>query len=568
MQRHARATLLASLTLAGLVGAAPAGATSLGPPPWTGALCPAIGIDTGCQYGIDVTAVDASGVASAVTISVDGDQPAYDNVEDATIVVKNDDPTHTLASLPLGSSGTGAGLFAFDGDGLCNPNGSSSGVPQNPPAGCPFGPAGYEGPGTSFTSILSNGDAGTVSFTAPGLAPGAHTYFSLEVAPNLQPTTSGVNDWITSTQTAPGQTGALVAIPGGTNATDTATVNGPHGAVNGAVSGDGTAAGTVIYNLYGNNTCTGPPVYTDGVSVTAGVAAPSTPAGASLPSGRYYWQVTYSGDGGPPTHNSPTTSPCGNEILAVGGTVVTTTLSATSVNLGTGVTDSAVVTGAGPAGKATGTVAFNVFKDPACTQAVPGAAETDTVTGGTAVTSMKNLPAGTYYFQASYGGDAKNAVGTSMCGAEKLVVIRPPNDTITLTGKPKINGSTGLIEVLGKVTDPGTVRWLLTFTNGRGAVITRVDAATTASKKCKPGKVRLANRCVVKTVVYSRGSKTIAAGTFTIKVKARAAIIQALGQGATLHVRSIFTFQSALGGAPGTQVETITVHGKKPKKKP
>jgi len=48
-----------------------------------------------------------------------------------------------------------------------------------PPAGCPFGPTTYEGPGTSFSGISPDMTTGTVNFT-PSLAPGATGYFSLE----------------------------------------------------------------------------------------------------------------------------------------------------------------------------------------------------------------------------------------------------------------------------------------------------------------------------------------------------------------------------------------------------
>jgi hypothetical protein len=76
----------------------------------------------------------------------------------------------TVSQLPLSSSHV---IFELDGDGICSPEISFA------IAGCPFGPSGYEGPGTAFEA--SSNTEGVVRFN-PGLAPGASAYFSLEAA--------------------------------------------------------------------------------------------------------------------------------------------------------------------------------------------------------------------------------------------------------------------------------------------------------------------------------------------------------------------------------------------------
>jgi hypothetical protein len=122
--------------------------------------CPAVGADTSCALVIYVT-------DSGVGVTGNPTQGPFDGVEDTLIGVVNQS-SHSVSSLPLLAKTT---AFGFDGDGLCNIGGA--------PLGCPFGPTGYEGPGTSFSAISADLHGGTVNF-AGGLAPGASTYFSLE----------------------------------------------------------------------------------------------------------------------------------------------------------------------------------------------------------------------------------------------------------------------------------------------------------------------------------------------------------------------------------------------------
>jgi hypothetical protein len=99
-----------------------------------------------------------------------------------------------------------------------------------------------------------------------------------------------------------------------------------------------------------------------------------------------------------------------------------------SVPAGGSVSDSASLSGgAAP----TGTVTFKLFApgDTACT--TPIATKTGTLSGNTA--SSGNVPvgaAGTYYWVATYNGDANNSPVTSPCGSEKVVVTAQ-----TLTGR-------------------------------------------------------------------------------------------------------------------------------------
>ena len=110
---------------------------------------------------------------------------------------------------------------------------------------------------------------------------------------------------VTTSQTSGTASGASISIPAGTvGETDTATLAGTNAAA---------ATGTVTYNLYSNSSCTGTAVATSTGAVTAGKAAPSQPATASLTPGSYYWEASYGGD----ALNLAATSACGSEVLTV-----------------------------------------------------------------------------------------------------------------------------------------------------------------------------------------------------------------------------------------------------------
>jgi hypothetical protein len=131
-----------------LVDAAPS-------PPFT--QCPAVGADPSCKLLIYI---DNTG---AVVLNNTALGP-YDGIEDTLIGVQNDSGI-TITGFDI----SGSNIFGLDGDGLCNVS------PR--PSGCPFGPTGYEGPGTSFT--IANASNGAVHFTG-GLGTGNSAYFSLE----------------------------------------------------------------------------------------------------------------------------------------------------------------------------------------------------------------------------------------------------------------------------------------------------------------------------------------------------------------------------------------------------
>ncbi len=134
------------------------------------------------------------------------------------------------------------------------------------------------------------------------------------------------------------------------------------------------------------------------------------------------------------------------------GPAISTTLSASTVNIGDPVHDSATLSGA-TAG-AGGTVTYTVYTDNTCTQN-PRGAGTVPVTNGVVPDSnpLSFDHAGTFYWQAVYSGDADNNGATSACTSEQLVVNPNtpsivtaqhliPNDEATISGTTPNAGGT------------------------------------------------------------------------------------------------------------------------------
>lgn len=162
----AAASALAVGGVMAVAPAIPAGATTTPATPY--AECPAIGSSPSCEILLVVNANN--------TVSVLGDSAVgtFDGSDDTLVGIINNS---TAAVKAVTVTGPGSDLSGFDQDGICSGNyGTWTGS-----TGCPYGPTGYEGPGTSFVTDRSLPDSAEVDF-AGGLAPGKTAYFSLEGA--------------------------------------------------------------------------------------------------------------------------------------------------------------------------------------------------------------------------------------------------------------------------------------------------------------------------------------------------------------------------------------------------
>jgi hypothetical protein len=244
---------------------------------------------------------------------------------------------------------------------------------------------------------------------------------------------------LTTSLSGGGQSGTSISVPVGTAVTDSATLTGTNAA---------TATGTVTYNVYTDAGCSTLAPGGGGTAetiTTPGTLPPSSPVTLANP-GTYYWEALYSGD----TNNQMPPSTCGLETETVKSpataapTKLTTSLyghgtfSGTrcewlgrliTVLAGAQVTDSAYLSGTNAA-TAGGSVTYTVYKlsAPHHTPIQVASGGTVTVTNGVVPASTPvtiNAP-GTYYWQASYSGDALDAPSLSPIGSEIEQVIPVP----------------------------------------------------------------------------------------------------------------------------------------------
>ncbi|TVY99698.1 hypothetical protein EAS64_41340 [Trebonia kvetii] len=166
----------------------------------------------------------------------------------------------------------------------------------------------------------------------------------------------------------------------------------------------------------------------------------------------------------PPAATTVTTSLAGG---ARTGTAIT-------VPSGTAVQDSATLAGANAAA-ATGTVTYTVYSDAACsTVAVARAAQAIGTPGTLPPSDAVTLTAaGTYYWKASYSGDAKNAASASTCGPTgevQTVTAAPPPPPPPAPGPSvdKIVSALGKTSVSTSISTKAKSDLLVAYVAGKG----------------------------------------------------------------------------------------------------
>jgi hypothetical protein len=234
------------------------------------------------------------------------------------------------------------------------------------------------------------------------------------------------------------------SISAGGFAWDTATLSGE----------TSTAGGTVTYYWSTSDTCpTGSANEVNTVTVSDGVVPESNPVTFNS-AGTYYWYATYSGD----ANNNGATSPCEQLTVNKAPVSVSTLLSQSSINVGGSVYDTATLSGYTTT--AGGTVTYYFSTSDTCPASSHTTWTTVTVSDGIVPNSSPYTfnSAGTYYWYATYSGDANNAGATSPC--ERLTVASLPTYYLTMSesGGGTVSPSSGYYSGQVVITATGTCK--------------------------------------------------------------------------------------------------------------
>jgi len=156
------------------------------------------------------------------------------------------------------------------------------------------------------------------------------------------------------------------------------------------------------------------------------------------------------------------------------------------------------------------------------------------------------------------GGGTGATTGAGTTGAGASAAAGPGNGHFTMLANASVNARTGAITYRLALGDPGTVRLVLRFKNGRFGVF------SVTNTRCKPGQVRLKGRCAPAQVLFAQTSRTVAApGAVTLTLRPSAAAAKALKNAlqvnAGLPVTATVSFQPSLGGSATAQTQSLSV---------
>ena len=384
-------------------------------------------------------------------------------------------PESTISGTATGLSRPNGIIVGFDGT-LNVTNGGHATTPPTPSIEV-FAPGstGDAAPSRviagSSTGLVGPDDlsvdvSGTIYATDGGHTPSSVLIYAAGATGDVAPT--GVIGGTTSTVNAP----EGVAVAGAPPPTLTTTASSSSIALSASthdtatLSGGTNPTGSLIFELFGPSdaTCSAAPAFTSPVSTVTGNGSYPSPSFTPLTAGTYSWVASYSGD----TNNAPVSTKCGDPaetvtVITTPPTNIATTLSgggqsgtSISVPQGTPVTDAATLTGVTTS--AGGTVLYDIYSNSACT-AFAGSGGSVSVTGGSVPASapVPLLTPATYYWKASYSGDANNAPLTSTCGPA------PTGEVETVTPLPKTTFTVPAVS--GDFADPTTVSGVLTITS-------------------------------------------------------------------------------------------------------
>ncbi len=188
---------------------------------------------------------------------------------------------------------------------------------------------------------------------------------------------------------------------------------------------------TIVFTLYDARGCGGNVLDTETVSVTAN-GSYTTPAGFAIQTvGTYYWVASFSGD----ANNKKASTACNDEAVTVGkaSPSIVTVQQPDSGAAGDLYKDQATLSG-GVSLDSADTITFTLYSAKGC-DGTPLDTETVTVTGNGSYTTPAGFAiqtVGTYYWVASFSGDANNKKASTGCNDEAVTVGKASPGLVTL----------------------------------------------------------------------------------------------------------------------------------------
>jgi len=248
----------------------------------------------------------------------------------------------------------------------------------------------------SFSALFTGGTCG--AFGSAYLKSRSSDSFTAEIKDFIAPERVNITNCTGLT------TNATASVTLGSPISDTATLSG-------ATAG---AGGTITFHLYSDAGCTS--------EVSTGLSPVSVNGNGDYNSGNftptaagtYYWIAFYSGD----SFNASSTTLCGDagESSLARARPTLTTSATPSVTIGDPISDTATLGGA--TSDAGGTITFHLYSNAGCTTEVSTGLSPVSVSGNGNYNSGNFTPTdvGTYYWTASYSGDANNLSASTSCG--------------------------------------------------------------------------------------------------------------------------------------------------------
>lgn len=275
--------------------------------------------------------------------------------------------------------------------------------------------------------------------------------------------------------------------------------------VSATLSGGFYDRGTVTYNRFSGDACTGNPLETFG---PAAVTNNSVQSSGWIPDspGSNSWNAVYSGDlnnTGAPS-NPGATSLCEAVTVNRAGVKILTELSSNSIDVRQSVTDTAILSGT--TGNPGGTVTFEFFSGNYCSGTLTTVGTVSVTSNRASITSQPFYTSGSYSWNAVYSGvpGTANNGATSPCEQLAVGTFAYTALTVSCTRDSAVVGSTTTCTatVYGSRTSApnGTVAWSF---SGSGKNLTK--SACTLPKHKIPGK------CSVKFELTAAGPLVITA---------------------------------------------------------